>query len=315
MSFSNKSITQTGSIARACLTPGQRGKVLAAFSKAIYLLTDAGELFWLTSENAPLHQRCAQFAPPLVELSAGSPFHVDYHRLIINSGFIVEIDNASLWNAPRLDPNHVLELSQVPARLRVFFSQLDFSESAGFGIFIPHILALSQDESVNPVSAFADPILHYAHPVVLDMARACLNQQPFLISKNAEALIGLGVGLTPSGDDFLGGLLFAMQILQAAYPDLSFIKHSIPIETYHSRTHLISFVLLKDLANGQAIAPVHHIVNGLLSGKSFDNLDPFISQLAQIGHSTGWDLLAGLVTGLLMTHTNREVPDQTFCSI
>jgi hypothetical protein len=40
-------------------------------------------------------------------------------------------------------------------------------------------------------------------------------------------------GSTPSGDDFLGGLLFAVKILQAAYPNSNFINYGIPIETYH----------------------------------------------------------------------------------
>lgn len=295
-------ITHTGAIARACLTPRQRGKVLAAFSKAIYLLTETGELFWITTEDAPLHQRCAQVAAPLSGPPAGSPFHIEDQRLTNDPRFICDVDRASLWNAPRLDPNHVLEITQFSTRLHAFFSQLDFAQAKGFGVFIPHILSLPQNESIDPVSAFTDPILLFAYPIVLDMARDCLDQRPLRISKNADALIGLGAGLTPSGDDFLGGWLFAVKILQAAYPNSNFIRHTIPIESYRSRTHLISFTLLRDLASGQAIAPLHHIINSLLTGESFESICPFISQLTQIGHSTGWDLLAGLLTGLLSTY-------------
>ncbi len=304
--YSQTHITHTGAVARACLAPGQRGKVLAAFSKAIYLLTETGELFWITPEDAPLHQRCAQGATPLSGPSAGSPFHVEDQHLTIDPDFVFEVDNAPLWSAPRVDPNQVLAITQLPARLHAFFSQMDFGQAKGFGIFIPHILPLLQNESINPASAFTDPVLLFAYPFVLDMARACLDRQPLRISKNADALIGLGAGLTPSGDDFLGGLLFAVRILQAAYPNLDFIHHGIPIETYHSRTHVISFTLLKDLAGGQAIAPLHYIVNGLLNGESLESIYPFISQLTPVGHSTGWDLLAGLLTGLLTTYRSGD---------
>ena len=162
------------------------------------------------------------------------------------------------------------------------------------------------NESLDPAAAFTDPVLRFAYPFVLDMARACLDRQPLRISKNADALIGLGAGLTPSGDDFLGGLLFAVAILQDTYPDLNFMNFSIPLEEYHSRTHLISFTLLKDLAGGQAVAPLHNIVNGLLTGASLESIYPFSSQLTSIGHSTGWDLLTGLLTGLLTTYRSGD---------
>ena len=302
--YSQAHILQTGAVARACLASGQRGKVLAAFSKAIYLLTDDGEVFWITAEDTPLHQRCAQVSAPLPEFSAGSPFQVEDQRLTIEPGFIFDVDPAPLWNAPRFDPNHVLEITQLPVRVGAFFSKLDLSQAKEFGFFIPHILSLAHSESLDLEPAFTDPILLYAHALVLDIARAGLNQQPSRIAKNADALIGLGAGLTPSGDDFLGGWLFAVKNLQAAYPDSSFSHYSLPIETYHSRTNLISFTLLNDLASGQAIAPLHYLVNGLLSGESFESIYPVSSQLAQIGHSTGWDMLTGLLTGMLITFHN-----------
>jgi hypothetical protein len=138
------------------------------------------------------------------------------------------------------------------------------------------------------------------------MARACMENHPSQIAQNADALIGLGAGLTPSGDDFLGGMLFCIKALRNAYPDLNFFDPAIPLENYGLRTHLISFTLLKDLACGYAIAPLHHIINGILKGESSEYIYPFVSQLTQLGHSTGWDLLTGLFTGLLTIHQNRD---------
>jgi hypothetical protein len=299
-------MTQLGALARACLTPGQRGKVLAAFSQAIYLLTDAGELFWLAAADAPMHQRCAQTSPPLGRPSAGSPFHAEDQRLTIDPGFIFDVDHASPWSAPRLDPQRVLEITELPARLDALFSKLDLAQAKGFGDFIPPILSLAQNESIDPGPAFTDPILRFAQPFVLDMARACLDRQPSRISKNAAALVGLGAGLTPSGDDFLGGWLFAVKNLQAAYPNLNLSDHSISVDAYHSRTHVISFTLLKDLAGGQAIAPLHHIINNLLTGEPLESIHPHFSQLTHIGHSTGWDLLAGLLTGMLSAYRSGD---------
>jgi hypothetical protein len=292
---------QVGTLARACLTPGQRGKVLAAFSTAIYLLTEAGELFWIGTDGSVMHQRCAQIPAQLPKTSTGAAFYVDDQRLVIDRGFRCDFDHVSLWKAPRLDPAQVVEISRLPARIAAFFSQLDLSQARGFGTFIPHLLSLTRGQSISPAADFTDPVLRFAWRHVLDIARASLDRQPLHLARNADALIGLGAGLTPSGDDFLGGWLFAVKTLQAAYPGLNFSPDSIPVESYHSRTHVISFTLLNDLASGQASAPLHHLINNLLTARPLDSIDPCLAQLTQIGHSTGWDLLTGLLTGLLIT--------------
>ncbi|HLO13575.1 MAG TPA: DUF2877 domain-containing protein, partial [Anaerolineales bacterium] len=188
-----------------------------------------------------------------------------------------------------------------------FFSAVDLSQAKGFGNFIPLILSLSQNVSANPPFQSTDPILLFAQPLVMDMAHACLERNAARISQTAEALIGLGSGLTPSGDDFLGGMLFAINILQTAYLEWKAINHAVPIEAYQSRTHLISFTLLKDNASGHGIASLHQIINDLLSGKSFESIYPSLSQLTQVGHSTGWDLLTGLLTGMLIIGSDANL--------
>jgi hypothetical protein len=297
--YSQANITQLGAIACSCLTSGQRGQVLAAFSKAIYLLSDAGKLFWITTEDVPMHQRCMQISSPLPQPSVGVPFHMEDHCLTIDPAFVFNLEAATDWFAPLVDPNHVLEIAQLSTRVQTYFSNLDLSQAEGFGNFIPHILSLSQNESIHPQSVQLDPVLLFAQPLVLGMARACIEHDSAGVSQNADALIGLGAGLTPSGDDFLGGLLFAMKILQAAYPDSNLIDHSIPVDSYRSRTHFISFSLLKDLASGHALAPMHHLINGLLSEQSLESIYPYVSQLTPVGHSTGWDMLTGMLAGLL----------------
>ena len=304
--YSSAKLIQLGAIARSCLTPGQRGRVLAALSNAIYLLTDMNELFWIATAAAALHQRCAIISSPLPGPSVGAPFHVEHHRLTIDPAFVFDIGQAPVWHAPYVEPQHVLEISQLSARIQTFISNLDFSQAEGFGNFISLILQLTRNESTNPQPVLVDPVLLFARPLILEIAHACIEHDPQRISQNADALIGLGAGLTPSGDDFLGGLLFAIKTIQTVYPDPNFKNYEISIDTYSSQTNLISFTLLRDLANGHAIAPLHHIVNVLISGESLDSIYPSVSKLTRVGHSTGWDLLTGLLTGLLIVSRSRN---------
>jgi hypothetical protein len=282
--------------------------VLEAFSKAIYLLTDEDELFWISTTDAPMHQRCVQIASPLPKPLAGAPFQVQGHILMIDSAYAFNMHDSHMWHEPHIDSNLVLELAILSRRVKTFYSNLDVSQPKGFGNFIPNILSFSQNEYINPLPEFGDSILVFAHPLVLEMARACLEHQLSRISKNMDALIGLGAGLTPSGDDFLGGLLFAIRTIQTMYPNAELGHYEIQVDAYNEKTNLISFALLKDLANGQAVAPLHHIINILLSGESLEEINPFVSKLTLVGHSTGWDLLTGLFTGLLITFRNNRFP-------
>lgn len=304
--FSQATVTHMGTLAHTCLAPGQRGKVLAAFSNAIYLLSDGAELFWIVSGNAPMHRRALKIFPPLSGPQAGSPFYIEDQRLMIDPGFAFDMNNALLWHAPQADRKNTIEIAGIRERVQALFSNLDLSQARGFGCFLRDILPLSQIASSCLPPESADPILAFAQPVVLGMARACLENHRSQITQNADALIGLGAGLTPSGDDFLGGMLFCIKSLRTVFPNSNFFDPEISVKNLGLRTHLISFTLLKDLAGGHAIAPLHHIINGVLSGESPERIYPFVSQLTQIGHSTGWDLLTGFFTGLLTIHRNSD---------
>jgi hypothetical protein len=301
--FQHFNFTRAGTIAHACLAPDQRGSVLAAFSRAIYLQSESGELFWITALDEPMHRRCAQASSPIPRLSTGAGFQVQRQILIIDPCYSIDMGTAIVWHEPHHDG--MVEPDFLYSRVRTFFATLDYSLARGFGRFIPFILALPQDAPSDLLPEPTDSVLLYARPFVMNMARACLEHQAASISKNTAPLIGLGTGLTPSGDDFLGGVYFALKMLQSNYPDMVSREYLPDLEPYRSRTHLISFTLLNDLVNGHAVAPFHHLIHGLVSGKPAESIYPFVSQLTRIGHSTGWDLLAGLLTGLLTTYRSH----------
>jgi hypothetical protein len=296
-------ITRAGIITRDCLAPDHRGSVLAAFSRAIYLQSEMGELFWITTEDAPMHRRCAQASSPLPRLSTGAGFQVQGQILNIDPCYSFDMGTLFVWHEPHQD--ELVEPDFLYSRVHTYFTALDYSQAKGFGRLIPFILALLQDAPSDPLPEPTDSILLYARPTVMNIALTCLEREPSCISQNANTLIGLGTGLTPSGDDFLGGMFFALKTLQSYYPNMVSREYLPDLEPYRSRTHLISFTLLNDLARGHAVAPLHHILNGLISGKPAESIYPFVSQLTQIGHSTGWDLLAGLLTGLLTTYRSH----------
>jgi hypothetical protein len=290
-------IEQMGATARRCLAPGERGTVLAVLSGVVYLHTASLEILWLASDATPMHRRCVKVGGSLPRLKAGAPFYVDERGLKIGPRVALDSATASVWQPCPINTGEVVRLAELPGCVRALASILDCAQAPGLGQFIPEVV-YDESESVN---ATQDPVLLRAKPLVLDAADAFREHDGERVTLCVDALVGFGAGLTPSGDDFLGGLLFGASALRAGYPGSRVPDAGVSVETYRARTHPISFTLLGDHAGGHAIAPLHSIVNGILTGASIECIHPAVLQLVQVGHSTGWDMLAGLFAGLLIS--------------
>src|SRR5262249_41662879 len=103
-----------------------------------------------------------------------------------------------------------------------------------------------------------------------------------------------------AGDDYVGGVFFAHALLDAAE---SRERWRMAGETVTAQarqaTHPISAVLLGDLVAGRGHAPLHDVVRALADGGPLPALIDAARRLRRIGHSSGWDILAGLLTALL----------------
>ena len=118
----------------------------------------------------------------------------------------------------------------------------------------------------------------------------------------AEYLIGLGPGLTPSGDDFVGGLVFMSRHLNSAYPDTGLWQGGDIgglLAFSESMTTPISHALLTDLTEGQSHAALHDLADALFSGTEGFDATGHVRRVMQIGQSSGWDMLTGMLAGLL----------------
>jgi hypothetical protein len=103
-------------------------------------------------------------------------------------------------------------------------------------------------------------------------------------------LVGLGPGLTPSGDDLLCGVLIALHAIgQVA---LARDLYAMIGKAARIATSPLSAACLKAAAEGQGSGPLHETIVALLAHHSV--AQP-LEALAQIGHTSGWDALTGAV--------------------
>jgi len=282
--------------------PGQ-GKVIAVVTNCIYLVNSDDQLVWLANEKTPLHTRSIQLAGALPGLVPDDPFRIEDQELVFPNGVVVNPKNAEDWCPADFSNEHPLAPPEIYQKSREVFSHLAQLQPPGFGSFITPILASFEDDGISSQSQFDDPVLQFAWPAVHSIAQAAAQDVRGIYAR-VNDLVGLGSGLTPSGDDFLGGLFFGLHILNQRFPSqfqLNKTEISRFLMQIRSCTNLISATLLSDLAGGLGPAPLHAFIQNLLIPESQETSFEHALALTFIGHSTGWDILTGLLSGLLWT--------------
>jgi hypothetical protein len=119
-----------------------------------------------------------------------------------------------------------------------------------------------------------------------------------------KGLLGLGPGLTPSGDDLFGGILIALHALGCRRLLRSLSAAVMPI--LGEQTNAISGAHLRSAMEGLGCEPVHRAVNLILT-RNRDCLSDVIEAVDSVGHTSGWDALAGVVIAMRLWIQSGQV--------
>ena len=131
----------------------------------------------------------------------------------------------------------------------------------------------------------------------------------------AIRVLGLGHGLTPSGDDFVGGVFFALaklpkEALAAAWSrDLPEAAARIR-NAANTATNVISAALLSDLMAGESYSVLHDLLAALESGVAI-NIEAAYAHLLRLGATSGSDMLAGVLLALTSEPPDCELEPDT----
>jgi len=113
-------------------------------------------------------------------------------------------------------------------------------------------------------------------------------------------LIGLGTGLTPSGDDFLVGYLAGLwcTILDSVDRKQYVSKLGQAVSNISWQTNDISRTYLYHAAQGQVSSRLEALARAISRGESTEQLLPVAVSAMQSGHTSGMDTVTGLLLGL-----------------
>ena len=225
---------------------GGEGEVCAVFRRSFYLRCP-GERYACAGDASLGH------GPLNVRLTAsGLP--------ALGTRVSVSVHNASVWQPPPAEKMVDLGLLRESAKNRIP------AEGLGCLVIGAH----------NGLSGHAQPALEALERWLVGNA----------LAGEAEQLIGLGPGLTPSGDDYFGGMLVALRLTGRSMQADGLWRWLQP--RLKQRTSAISAAHLYAAAAGEAHEALHDVLSG--------DLD--LNRIDAIGHCSGWDALAGAVAVL-----------------
>lgn len=286
-------IVRLGHRAEDSLNHGTAGRVAVVFAKSFYLETES-RIFAcfgpLSFGLGPLN--CVCILPDWLDFRASGlreklPFYVSDNLVRLGERFKFSLEGADTWRPPNLTaavpPRNLgrnLEALVSTARGRL--------PTTGLGFLIA-------GDHVHPDKY---PLVLYANRAVsqlIDWLGLALDfGAPQLPPPPGEAvpLIGLGPGLTPSGDDLIGGMMIALRFFERSDVAETLAQWALPLA--RKRSNAISVAHLEAAAKGEGAQGLHDVLVRLVSRKNRDVIT-CLEAIDNIGHTSGWDSLAGLV--------------------
>ena len=255
----------------------------------------------------PARCTAGRFACPLKAdgMTPGSCFAISSRTLVTGHGDVFDFSASPAWQATKLQPGKAVGPSELPEIVSATCRSLSpMIKPDGWASLIPLIEQRLNGYPLSCQSDFEKPMPKLVWPAVVGMILASQVQDINQLMEAAAVLVGLGEGLTPSGDDFLGGYFFCIHLLSELYPELkdwSLWNYLAHLKKWDVLTNPISYSLLIDHAEGHALEPLHRFANALLQGQSTAQLLGCAAELTAVGHSSGWDMLTGFLAGMTVT--------------
>ncbi len=248
-------------------------RVLASFEQACDLVTPGGQVIAVVTPrvgDGPLNIVAEAGPGALGTVEQDAPVELDEGTL--RAGHLaIALKGAPVWEPC---PNW--------GALRAGLEAIEAGLPALRAIALSHAPTGSLLAGKSPV--------HYVVLNEVENLRAGWDGDIARLGEAAAHLAGLGIGLTPAGDDFMAG---AMLWARLAHPTPGPFCHTMA-EAAAPRTTTLSAAFLRAAALGQCDADWHRLLAALSSERAAQ-IAPAVRQVMAHGATSGADMLAGFL--------------------
>ena len=283
-------IKRLGPVAARTVSQNTMGNVVAVFEKCFYVKLDGAFICIGNSDFSDGPLNVVSSAPAQSSWSAsgvqlGDRVYILNKCLHIGSRASFRLSEAETWVPEPIDPSWTS--ASTLKSIKDFYSV--FSPSEG-------LMPLAIDASGTPDRFLAQAETPIA--AVKDwLQKSFKAAASFTKEAPVEKLLGLGPGLTPSGDDFIGSMLITLHSMDLNETQTVLAKGV--LEHAPTCTNPISAQHLCAATEGLGSIRLHHLFKALHAGQDQAQA---LKDLTSIGHTSGWDALAGVYTTLKIWH-------------
>jgi hypothetical protein len=277
-----------------------RGPLLvhAVFPHTWHLRSEGGQILSVVDSrwNGPLTMRVATI-PTRHRASPGMAATLTEAGLEVGTA-VIPFEGARPWMAP-VERSEALDLSLLRADLPSVRHKIQAASRGGLAI-----------GEAAPSRASAPAWLVHGSVEMSSLWDALMRQDTEAVSRHAVGLLGLGPGLTPSGDDVLCGLIAGLSVLghrsvrhqERCEGAVAALRACVMAEAPR-RTTSLSATLLRSAAHGVAAEPLLQVLGTVGSGNQVKGID----EVLMLGHSSGSDMLTGALMACAMLVRWEEV--------
>lgn len=221
----------------------------------------------------------------------------DGNQLLIGGKLAVSLKNARVWK-PRKGVKEIVEVEFIRNNLKLVKKFVQGKKDhEGLGQLLPYVDDILSGASIHDLEL--NPFSRSALPRITILLKAVKSGNFDDVRKNAENLVGLGLGLTPSADDMLAGFMAGLQWASSSLGVNEKRVHMVnsSIVACAEKTTLLSQQVLKHAAVGEVNETVENFLKAILTGKA-DEVKESAGNVLLIGETSGTDTMLGLLLGL-----------------
>nr|WP_154627425.1 DUF2877 domain-containing protein [Providencia sp. wls1943] len=273
--------------------PSLTGNVEQVFNKAINFSID-NQLYTLLgsqTDNAPNSCRIINkdFLP--LNIVAGDSVFILNNEIHIGEKYAISFLLCKKWNPPTV---YFINEKLKEEKYRYFLQSK-----------INEIDSILNDKSHSLFNYQGENCFYLESSKKLNELRSRLinsftNKRHQALTNIVSQFVGLGIGLTPSGDDYLVGLM-AFLLLKHHPANAVYQSFYQGIAQSKANTTPISAITLEKALNQEYRENIHQLIQCLVDGRE-TNIYPQILEILNIGSSSGCDMLFGIRDALFLTH-------------
>ncbi len=285
-------IHHIGSIVKEVLSTENTAKLFSVTSKGIFLVFRHQRMIFVSFENyrGPLTLTLYGGKPSLPNLSLEESITVSQRGIyLIDSGISISNSKAEIWNPPIPNDSPILPKERTRLIHRLAIDVYQSKPEAALSKLLLYLSGSIQGDVI-----LGDQFLGFR--TIIDKIEYQLAQRDWdALKPTLISLLGMGSGLTPSGDDIIIGLLLSLNRWGSVLLPglvLTNLNQTVAAAAYHSTT-TVSANLIECAAMGLADERLIAANDYLATGNS---QQPKISSgLLSWGNSSGVDALVGMI--------------------